>query len=129
MAAAGVHVALVAVIVCLRQAGGVQPVSVALQRCLQAVVLVDKHSIIYYTFSLIMFDPTLISCWHFSDPTRISPLKTSAFQEFFPNLTEVFIFLKMSKKRSNYESSAFLRIYRGEEMFFWLFLSKILVTG
>ncbi len=39
-------------------------------------------------------------------PTRISPLGTSVFQEFFSNFTEVLNFLKMSNKRSNYESSA-----------------------
>ncbi len=58
---------------------------------------------------------------------------TSVFREFFPNLTEVLIILKLSKKRSNYESSVYLRKCGGSKkiivLHFLLFLTKIIVTG
>ncbi len=38
----------------------------------------------------------------FTVPTRISPLESSTFREYFPNFTEVLIFWKMSTKRSKY---------------------------
>ncbi len=65
-------------------------------------------------------------------PNENLALGTSVFRELFSNFTEVLIILKMSKKRSNYESSVFLRICGGEKKTFfgfWLFLTKILVTG
>ncbi len=65
-------------------------------------------------------------------PNKNFELGSSVFREFFSNLTEVLNFLKMSKKRSNYEISVFLRNYEGAKkgfFRFWLFLTKILVTG
>ncbi len=59
----------------------------------------------------------------FSPPNKNFELGSSVFQEFFSNFTEGFIFFKMSKKRSNYESSVFLRIYRGAKKVFFSFLA------
>ncbi len=63
-------------------------------------------------------------------PNENLPLGTSVFREFFSNLTEVLIFFKMSKKRSNYESSVYLRIYVGEKkVLFWFLASFDKNTG
>ncbi len=56
-------------------------------------------------------------------PNENLPLGTSVFREFFSNLTEVLFFFKMSKKRSNYESSVYLRIYVGEKKVLFWFLA------
>ena len=62
----------------------------------------------------------LINLSSFSSfPTRISPLGTSVLREFFSNLTEDLIFFKMAKKRSNYESSVYLRKCGGLKKFFF----------
>ncbi len=56
-------------------------------------------------------------------PNENLALGTSVFREFFSNFTEVLIILKMSKKRSNYESSVFLRICGGEKKDLFWFLA------
>ncbi len=61
--------------------------------------------------------------WGERGPNENLPLGTSVFREFFSNLTEVLIFFKMSKKRSNYESSVYLRIYVGEKKDLFWFLA------
>ncbi len=62
-------------------------------------------------------------------PARISPLGTSAFREFFSNFTE----LSKCCKCGGYSAPFFLRNYGGGQknsfFHFWLFLTKILVTG
>ncbi len=69
---------------------------------------------------------------YFYVPTRISPLGTSAFWEFFLNFTEVYFFWKCQKNRA-ITSSVFLRDYEGSKknnfLPFLIFLTKLLVTG
>ncbi len=66
---------------------------------------------------------------YLSIPTRISPLGSSAFLEFFPNFTELFFF----RKGRGITVSENLRKNRGvpKKVFFafGLFLTKLLVTG
>ncbi len=54
-------------------------------------------------------------------PTRILSLGAPYFKSFFQISRRFYFFFKMSKKRSNYESSVFLRIYVGEKRPFLVF--------
>ncbi len=57
------------------------------------------------------------------NPARILPLGTSVFQEFFPNLTEVLINLKLPKKRSNYRFRVPPQMRRTQKIFLFSFLT------
>ncbi len=54
-------------------------------------------------------------------PARILPLGTSVFREFFPNLTEVLIILKLSKNRNNYRFRVPPQMRRTQKKYFCVF--------
>ena len=92
--------------------------------CAEIFFTLQKKSKRYIQCALVFSLSTLGIFWQRHRlPNENLALGTSVFREFFSNFTEVLIILKMSKKRSNYESSVFLRICGGEKKDLFWFLA------